>query len=285
MVLISISGKTFFVWNPSTGEKELVRCSLNFPYYRYFLLGLGFDRLSNEYKVIGGCQKVSSGNRCLMLLLDGTRTSNEPRIRKIDDFPFRICKDTPGFEVGGDLYWMVNHPSAVPVIVYFDFGAEVFVEMTKQPSWEPGVLKYGLGVLSGSLCVSCHGEKNVEVLGFKKCDGVESWVRLFVVSYNAGSMQFKTLMPLCFTKDGEVVMEIDRESLVVYNLEEKTYRLVCHLPQENKEEGQEILRSRQGIRVSGFKVVVYDESLVSPNSASKSIVNLGSTVEQQLSLE
>lgn len=157
--------------------------------------------------------------------------------------------------------------------------------MTKQPSWEPGVLKYGLGVLSGSLCVSCHGEKNVEVLGFKKCDGVESWVRLFVVSYDAVSMQFKTLMPLCFTKDGEVVMEIDRESLVVYNLEEKTYRLVCHLPQENKEEGQEILRSRQGIRVSGFKVVVYDESLVSPNSASKSIVNLGSTVEQQLSLE
>ncbi|KAF7145439.1 hypothetical protein RHSIM_Rhsim04G0210000 [Rhododendron simsii] len=206
--------------------------------------GLGFDKLTDEYKVILVYQTASCGDSCLMLCtsLDGTRvfsSSNESRARRIKDFPYSVCRDTPGCNVGGDLYWMVVGKTGDPAIIGFNFGAEVFVETT-QPSWEPGVSKYGLGVLDGSPCVVCHGEGNV---------------------------QFKTLTPLCFTGDGGVMMEIDRKRLVVYNIEEKTCRLLSCLPHEDKEECLETPQSWQGLRLNrsgGFKVAVYVESLVSP---------------------
>ncbi|XP_058213024.1 F-box protein CPR1-like isoform X1 [Rhododendron vialii] len=291
LVLISISDKTFFVWNPSTREKEHVRSIPTFSLRastRYCLLGLGFDKITDAYKVIAAYQTDDTGDSCFMSCssLDGTRvSSNKQRVRRIGDFPYRICKDMPGSNVGGDLFWMVVGKTGDPAIIGFDFGAEEFVEMT-QLRWEPGVLKYGLGVLGGSLCVACHGEGSVEVLGLKKGGAVESWEKLFVVPYNAGDLQFKTLTPLCFTGDGEVMMEIDRKRLVVYNIEEKTCRLLSYLPHEDKEELREITRSGQGLRLngSGFKVVVYVESLVSPSSSSKSIQNLLSTVQQKLRL-
>ncbi|KAI8561452.1 hypothetical protein RHMOL_Rhmol04G0340800 [Rhododendron molle] len=274
LVLISISDQTFFVWNPSTRKKVRLcfRPSFNFRgSTRYCLLGLGFDKLTDEYKVISADQTASCGDSCLMLCssLDATRlfsSSNESRARRIKDFPYSVCRDTTGCNVGGDLYWMVVGKTGDPAIIGFDFGAEVFLETT-QPSWEPGVSKYGLGVLDGSLCVVCHGEGNVEVLGLKKGGAVESWEKLFVVPYSAGDLQFKTLTPLCFTGDGGVMMEIDRKRLVVYNIEEKTWRLLSYLPHEDKEECWDTVRSWQGSRLnrSGFKVVVYVESLVSPS--------------------
>ncbi|KAG5554675.1 hypothetical protein RHGRI_012285 [Rhododendron griersonianum] len=58
-------------------------------------------------------------------------------------------------------------------------------------------------------------EDNVEVLGLKKCGVIESWARLFAIPYDTGSVQFKRLTPLCSAKDGEVMMEIDRNRFVV----------------------------------------------------------------------
>lgn len=79
--------------------------------------------------------------------------------------------------------------------------------------------KYGLGVLSGSLRVVCHREYNVEALGLRRSGAIELSVRLFVIPYDTGSLPLKNLTSLCFTKNGEVIKEIDRKRLVAYNLE------------------------------------------------------------------
>lgn len=90
--------------------------------------------------------------------------------------------------------------------------------------------KYGLVVLSGPLRIVRRGGYQDEVLGWRRRAAIELCARLLVVPHDAGSLQtLHTLSPLCFTQDDEMMMEINRKRLVVYNLEGIMHRLLSHL--------------------------------------------------------
>ncbi|KAF7145154.1 hypothetical protein RHSIM_Rhsim04G0208900 [Rhododendron simsii] len=274
LILFSISDKSFFAFNPSTRDRQLLRhipplCRSEDRKYS-LLLGLGFDALVDEYKVAGavvywGDYRDDSFVFCSSL-------NNSRLINKRFEYAVAV-EYSPGTSVNGVLYWLVERHAGdwgfearpPPVIVYFDFAANVFVEMAAQLPYEPDVYEYDLVVLRGSLCVVCHrglqGEGwglQVEVWELGKCGDMDVWVRLFVV-INGESLVFRTLKPLCFTEEGEVIMAVDRKRLVVYNLKERTHRLLfCH-PEVKQIWG----------KPDGFEVAVYVESLVSPRSASE----------------
>ncbi|KAL7178001.1 hypothetical protein ACSBR2_031206 [Camellia fascicularis] len=261
LLLIALSQKTFIVWNPSTREYEHLGCLPHFLSFVFILSGLGYDKLVDEYKVVMAIRVIENNEsdceKNIYFYCYSSKCEGEPRSIKMD-FPYTILKDTSATVVNGVPHWLVNHDRGEksPVIIYFDFVAEVFVELT-QPSYgheSLDISKFDLGVLGGCLSIVCHREHYVEVLLLKRYRMIESWTKLFVICYeNSGHLSFKTLKPLCFTKNGEVLMEIDRKRLVVYNLEESSYRFVEF--------------SHNG---NGFKVVMYVESLVSPHGASKS---------------
>lgn len=254
---------------------------------KYFLLlGLGFDALVDEYKVVGAVVYCETLGDDSFVFCSSLKSTNSSRLVN-NYFPYTISKDSPGTNVNGVLYWMVNQNFVYKrrgnrkkrtgnrrVIIYFDFAAEVFVEMT-QPTYEPDVKEYSLGVLRGCLCVVCNKEYRVEVLGFGMCGGMETWVRLFFVNASE-SLRFRTSNPLCFTEKGEVIMALDRKRLVVYNLGERTHRLLFSHP--------EVLGQRLVVNPNGFEVAVYVESLVSPRKGYDTILNHSSTDRRQLRL-
>lgn len=49
----------------------------------------------------------------------------------------------------------------------------------------------------------------------------ESWSKLFIISESCVS-----LTPICFTRNGDVTMEVDGGKLVIFNLKENTRRII-----------------------------------------------------------
>ena len=92
------------------------------------------------------------------------------------------------------------------------------------PDWLPKDTKFELGILSGCLCITHRDTAIVscfEVWAMKEYGVKESWTKLFVTSES-----FRSLIPICFTRNGDVIMEVDQEKLVIFNLKENTQRII-----------------------------------------------------------
>ena len=73
----------------------------------------------------------------------------------------------------------------------------------------------------------------------------ESWSKLFVISESCAS-----LTPICFTRNGDVMMEVDGGKLVIFNLKENTRRIISLYDHKDR----------------GLNVVAYVESLIFPKA-------------------
>ncbi|KAG5554847.1 hypothetical protein RHGRI_012417 [Rhododendron griersonianum] len=196
-ILLIRTGRTLRLWNPSIRMLQIFTPP-DFP-SGSTIYGLSYDSASDDFKVVMAIRPSRKNAKAVVHVFSARLSS----WNRIGDFGYQIH----GWTSVTNIDVMENDDPCL---------SEVIVEKT-QPShyWESGILPYCLEVLRGSLCVFSHREDNVEVLGLKKCGMIESWSRLFVIPYDTGSVQFKRLTPLCSAKDGEVMMEIDRNRFVV----------------------------------------------------------------------
>ncbi|CAL5393054.1 unnamed protein product [Camellia sinensis] len=139
-------------------------------------------------------------------------------------------------------------------VIYFNQRKNIFRKLPMPlPKDGNGDILLGLGVLEGCLCMvrSCEHLTDrmdrVEVLVMKKYGIKESWTSMFILSNLPNLHIYDNVLPLFFTKNGEILMKIGKNCVRAYN------------PNDN---------SQRDIRIPAdspyFYAAVYEESLASP---------------------
>ncbi|XP_028056734.1 F-box protein At3g07870-like [Camellia sinensis] len=174
-------------------------------------------------------------------------------------FPYRVSSVKSSPVVNENLHWFTSTESwsrffARHQVIYFNPRKNIFRKLPMPlPKDGNGDILLGLGVLEGCLCMvrSCEHLTDrmdrVEVLVMKKYGIKESWTSMFILSNLPNLHIYDNVLPLFFTKNGEILMKIGKNCVRAYN------------PNDN---------SQRDIRIPAyspyFYAAVYEESLASP---------------------
>ncbi|XAR48860.1 hypothetical protein NMG60_11031825 [Bertholletia excelsa] len=222
----------FILWNPLTKDaRELPKLSTTSSEFSFS--GLGHVSHTDDYKVVYANDtklEVFSLKRGSWRRIDGP--GNYTVIREIGTF------------VNGALHWVGIRGTGENkhhVIVSFNLAEEKFGEIL-MPVLHRAHLFYRLVIFEGSLCFISFQSGEFEVWVMKTCGMRMAWTPLLLLS----AEELGHADPICFTKNGDFILDDDRLNLVRCNLKERTVR---------------DLKNPSG---SWFGWVVYVESLVAP---------------------
>ncbi|KAG2321444.1 hypothetical protein Bca52824_014657 [Brassica carinata] len=229
LVCISPCEGAVFLYNPTTGESKRLPEKKKVTGEEFQTHGFGFDDLSGDYKVV---KLVADG--------DGDHVLNASVYSLKSDSWRWMC----------DLsYEHKDCFSSGIVVLAFDVKTEEFPEMPLPGEAEDCAHSYRnfiVGVLNGRLCVvnSCY-EVHDDVWVMNEYGEASSWNRIRI------SLLYRSMKPLCSSKNGEeVLLELDGD-MVLYNFETDASRY----------------QGIRGVKLSdGFEADAYVESLISPNS-------------------
>ncbi|XP_028113868.1 F-box protein CPR1-like [Camellia sinensis] len=144
-------------------------------------------------------------------------------------FPSHVSSVKLSPVVNENLHWFASKESwghffAPHQIVYFNLRKNIFKKLPMpKPKDGDGDILLGLGVLDGCLCMvrSCEHPTNhvdrVEVLVMKKYGIKESWTTMLILSNLPNLRIYDNVVPLCFTKNGEILMKIGWNHVRAYN--------------------------------------------------------------------
>ncbi|KAL6971096.1 hypothetical protein U1Q18_030778 [Sarracenia purpurea var. burkii] len=161
-----------------------------------------------------------------------------------------------GTFMNGALHWLGRSdvgPYKKTQLVSLDLEDLEFQEMSVPYLDDESVHFHTLGAINGCLSLlSFVGHlRDVWVWVMKEYGVSASWTRVLVLPQDdflfCDSLACGYLVPMCFTKNGEVIITVDGMSLVRYNPEEKTTKNLNNFNED------------------GFEWLVYVKSLVSPN--------------------
>ncbi|CAL5391020.1 unnamed protein product [Camellia sinensis] len=229
-----------FLWNPS------IRRFLTLPESGYsvtdsdlqFVFGFGFDRISNDYKVvkIGYLNEKTRGSvLCKMELYALSMLSWRPIC--VVDFRFELSINTWSVFVNGAVHWVAFDPAKEHgfgiLIVAFDMGNEVFREISL-PNYQPD------GRLHTSTAVAVLGESLAVI------DCASGLVAPSPLMCNFHIWVMEEYGVLGFRKNGNVL--IDDDELLSYD------------PQSHQ-------IKNLGVYGNSFNVYTYMESLVALDGA------------------
>ncbi|XP_058195395.1 F-box protein At3g07870-like [Rhododendron vialii] len=194
--------------------------------------GLCYDSSHDDYKAVMVCNDKPSYSVASFRRKNWVTTT----CRFADEM-------NSGPVVNGKLHWVViqhgNKGFSTDRIVYFDPITDEFLELSAPPGrysfrgFNRVIL--GLGVLEGCLCmarIGCESGDEVEpgVIEFfvmRKYGVRESWSSIFVTSIFMGLAslhEFGNLVPLCYTKNGEVLIVVNKNKLFVCNPDKSSQR-------------------------------------------------------------
>ncbi|KAM7488524.1 hypothetical protein LguiB_026008 [Lonicera macranthoides] len=221
LVLIG-SNESLFLFNPLTHYYQKVLTLDQLRNINYCVTpGFCYDMSTNEYKAVLGFSHITlrHGNKFVVV------ASLKRKIwEEVSFSPFDVRRAKDGPLVNGWIHWTVCNTTdddricAHKKIVRFDAGKNIFEELPspKLKSGNENVI-LGLGVLNGCLCMACRDGKDVEVLTMKKYGAVESWTTMFIVTNSSMAPYYRDFTPLLLKKNGDVIVRMDYQELLVYN--------------------------------------------------------------------
>ncbi|KAI3508670.1 hypothetical protein L1887_23679 [Cichorium endivia] len=162
--------------------------------------------------------------------------------------------DTVGTFLNGFLHWLAyrtgnGNDDEHRLVASFNVSKETFTDLPLPPQ-DSSLPCYVLGVLQGCLCALCDdiGYTDVEVWLMKEYGVVNSWSKLVKIPLNMGIQNISYMMPLGSLNEDEIVLEIDLQSFVIYDVKKKMFKgVMC----------------ARDLKLFG-DAAVYVESLVSP---------------------
>ncbi|KAL1211820.1 F-box/kelch-repeat protein [Cardamine amara subsp. amara] len=251
LVCISPGEGAVFLYNPTTGDSKrlpetLPLRSVGYGRDHFQTFGFGFDDLTHDYKVV---KLVATSEDILDASVYSLKADSWKRICNLN-YEHNDGFYTSGVHFNGAIHWGFTEGSHHQrVVVAFDLQTEEFREMPLPDEAEDCTHEFRnfvVGSLNGCLCVvnSCY-EVHDDIWVMNEYGEVKSWTRIRI------SFLYRSMKPLCSTKnDEEVLLEIDGD-MVLYNFETNTSTDlgIC------------------GVKLSdGFEANTYVESLISPNS-------------------
>ncbi len=230
----------YLLWNPTLNKCMKIAYNPSLKgleiEYEFFISGLGYSSTIDDYKAIVATKYVSPPcGPCSPLrefeniyeaisIFVYNFKHNSWSTMDGEKFPYTFYSSTRsvGVTLNGAPHWVVRRCMLRTeyVIVYFDLVKEKFREV-QLPNWLPVYAKFELGILEGCLCITHNSKGSSETWAMREYGVKESWSKLFVISQSFGS-----LIPMCFTRNGDVTMVVNGRKLIIFNLKENTQRLI-----------------------------------------------------------
>lgn len=251
------------------------------------IFGLGYDPESGAYKFVRAVRVASNSNflrhpnRNNLNEYDATIVKvyncKTESWRRIYDFPYLIFTTSQGVVVNGSPHWMVfRDDDSVEgikdfVIIYFDLIEDKFKELPT-PDWLYSGSKFHFCIFGESLCLVKYVEMNpnrdprftnpvrkweIDVWMMRQYGIAESWTNLF--SLTEWCTEEEVVAPLCFRRDGKVMMEKIGQELVIYD---PNYR---NLSSHHHDTVLSLKTQRR------LTTAAYVESLVSPHGGNDTV--------------
>ncbi|XP_058189971.1 F-box protein At3g07870-like [Rhododendron vialii] len=203
-------------------SSSILRC---IPANPYVLLGFGYHRESNDYKVIR-IMYIETGDRGVIHREVEVYRLGEGCWRKVGGaFPWTLLNQLPAAFVNGNLHWVVSSPGREEVdevVLSFSLGEEVFREIAMPFSHIAEFL------VCGSLCVLRECLSLFEYSPFREGEANEKcclWVMKEYGVSDSWSKQYTIVLEgrvqrlLGITRFDEIVYENQENKVVWYNLE------------------------------------------------------------------
>ena len=211
---------TLIIYNPSTRITSKLPKVPNVSYG--MMHGFGYDESTDDYKVV----MTNRNNVYIFSLKTGTW-------KKIGDFLhghlFSNSKTqscASGMFSNGALHWAkADQNLGAWTIVALDLAKETYCEVL-QPVYGEGKENLSLGVLGQWLCVHCISDisRVLDVWVMKVYGVKDSWTKL-VIPYPNDFWLVDYVVPLCFSNDGKVLLQIESD-LFVYDIQNSSYTLI-----------------------------------------------------------
>ncbi|XP_076891844.1 F-box/kelch-repeat protein At3g23880-like isoform X1 [Bidens hawaiensis] len=213
-----VMSKALFIWNPSTRKSYRLPPSGCKPIGWYVVCGFGYDESTDEYKVVALSPNLIDGEALVRIysLKDGNW--KEIVVAYSHGFPSpefgKLC-------INGVLRWPAStgHGSAScsMTITSFDLVNETCGEVL-QPVYDAGRKDLRLGSLKEWLCVLCsYCGIRADVWVMKDYGVKDSWTKLVSIPYLNVPWRDHPSTPLCVSDDGERLLQIRRDRLIVYD--------------------------------------------------------------------
>ncbi|KAJ8442788.1 hypothetical protein Cgig2_016254 [Carnegiea gigantea] len=248
-----------FVLNPITREiKEVPPLPFD-PRVLFTMHGLGYDSVSDDYKVVTLCNcRHRYEPDCVRMFVNVYSLKSGSWESGSFTRDYDVGPVISGVFVNGCLHWLTRRTrDHKPAILAFDLAEDKFCEVPLPPSSSANgdtfVLSY-LAELGGCLWILSENESEsgTHAWTMKEYGVQDSWTK-FTINYLDVDNYFDVneIKPLCLLGQDEMVLLNDCEELVVYNLKEQTFKdiLVC------------------GVSEGFFAQVSFVESLISPHDS------------------
>ncbi|XP_059645936.1 F-box protein CPR1-like [Cornus florida] len=222
------------LWNPSTRKhRKLPVSQVEFPsgcpFINFTALGLGYDSVSDDYKLVRMVQFVGK---------DDDSFHSEVKVyslksntwRRVRDFPYHLLhRVLPGITINGALHWVVTPKpklDTASLIASFDLGVEEYRLVPKPECLDEDIVPLFVVALGDCLCIVCkYPGGRVDIWVMKEYGVKESWTKLFSIAEPSMFGSFHFLRPLAYSKSGgEVLLELDNTRLSWYDLRRKSVK-------------------------------------------------------------
>ncbi|PIA42042.1 hypothetical protein AQUCO_02100112v1 [Aquilegia coerulea] len=215
-IIVSFLGrfrKKIFLWNPCNGEHIEIH-NLNMRSISY-MFSAYFDPADKNYWLLAVYHDNNVVDLSSSVFVYSVASNTW---REIKSIPYSLPK-RHGVLVNGSLHWVAAHRSRIStmydLVIAFQIGCEEFREVPLPNCQNPNCF-IDVTELGGELCLVCNYGICVEAWLMKDYGVKESWTKLFNIKHPTG-LHFRSLIPLCFTKDGVLLLQMDNTSLVLYH--------------------------------------------------------------------
>ncbi|XP_057497340.1 F-box/kelch-repeat protein At3g06240-like [Actinidia eriantha] len=205
----------FILWNPTTKDSKELPTPPTSSDGVFSLEGFGYVSSVDDYKVVRAIQSRVEFFR----LKDNSW-------RSIEDLPSSIViKEEVGTFLNGSLHWLASRekgPTKQHVILSLDLEKVKFSEISLP---DIGNTFHTLSMFNGclSLLLNEFRYRHLWVWVTKEYGMSASWTKRVCLSED-DFLFCDYLVPVCSTKNGEIIIDIDGTDIIRYNLEERTTR-------------------------------------------------------------
>ncbi|KAI3469292.1 hypothetical protein Pfo_025955 [Paulownia fortunei] len=223
LICLAIDKKDLILWNPSTRIcKKLPDFGVKINFGSYFAYGLGFDKSSDDYKVVG----FFNSSRDLFEVIVKVYSLKSDQWKRIKNFKGRWLMDDPATFAHGKLHWIANSELELKCgwdIVSLDLETEEY-GILQMPNYVKSGFYSRLGASEGCLYVLCSHLTNADVWIMDDYGvGKQTWTKVVSIPYIDDFLRYTYKRALYVLKNGEVLL-LCGSTIVIFDAKDCSFR-------------------------------------------------------------
>lgn len=220
LICLAVDRINLMLWNPSTRIcKTLPDFDLKINPGGYFAYGFGFDKSSDDYKVVLG---FINGSRDLTEVIVLVYSLNSDEWKRIKNYEGPRMMDDPATFVNGKLHWIANHDHdhELGSIVSLDLETEEY-EISQMPSYVKSGHYSRLAASDGFLYVLCCHLTSADLWITNDCNG--TWSKVVMIPYIDDFLKYTYKKVLYVLKNGQVLL-LCSSTFVIFDPKDGSFR-------------------------------------------------------------